>query len=46
LTDGTEIEELNEFKDWCILSCDPEKVMEYQFVTKSVEEAIEAEESV
>lgn len=45
LTDGTEVEELNEFKDWCITTCDPEKVMEYQFVTKSVKEAIEAEES-
>lgn len=46
LSDGTEVEELNEFKDWCILSCNPERMMEYDFLTKSVEEAIKAEESV
>lgn len=45
LTDGAEVDELNEFKDWCITTCNPEKVMQYQFVTKSVKEAIKAEES-
>lgn len=40
LSDGKQVEELNEFKDWCITTCDPDKVMEYQFVTKSVEEEI------
>jgi hypothetical protein len=45
LSDGTKVKELNEFKDWCITTCDPEKVMEHQFVTKAVKEHIEADES-
>lgn len=43
LTDGKQIDELNEFKDWCITTCNPEKVMEYQFVTKAVKEEIEGD---
>ena len=43
LSDGTEVPELNVFKDWCIISCDPEEVLRYEFATKSVKEIIEAE---
>jgi len=45
LSDGSEIEELNDFKDWCITTCDPDKVIEHEFVSKAVEEAIRADES-
>jgi len=44
LSDGTEVPELNEFKDWCIMTCDPEEVLKYEFATKSVKEYVEAEE--
>jgi len=43
LSDGNEVPELNEFKDWLIITCDPEKVLEYEFVTKAVKDYIEAE---
>jgi len=43
LSDGNEVPELNEFKDWLIMTCDPEKVLEYEFVTKAVKDYIEAE---
>jgi len=46
LSDGTQVEELNEFKDWCITTCNPEKVMEYKFATKAVEDAIESKSSL
>jgi len=44
LSDGTEVQELNEFKDWCITTCDSGEVMKYQFASKAVKDYLEKEE--
>jgi hypothetical protein len=43
ISDDEEVEEMTEFKDWCITTSDPEKIIENEFATKAVREYVEAE---
>lgn len=45
LSDGNCVPEMDKFKHWLILSCDPVKVMEYKFAGKSLEKYLNLEGS-
>lgn len=42
ITDGEEVPEMTEFKDWCITTSDPTEIIENQFATKAVREYVES----